>query len=181
MPIFALRKLTEGTEVPSFYCMSQTTATHHLESLIRSIFEEGRCGEYYLVDLETSSSGHITAYIDGDEGVSLDACTQISRILEAVLDEEPTLGGVYTLEVSSPGVTRPLKFPRQYLKHVGRTLRVELVNGEKLEGELKTTTHDTITLEIPSKEKKGMPELKEVRFADIEEAYVTVSFGKPKP
>jgi ribosome maturation factor RimP len=86
--------------------MSQTTATHHLESLIRSIFEEGRCGEYYLVDLETSATGHITAYIDGDEGVSLDACTQISRILEAVLDEEPTLGGVYTLEVSSPGVSR---------------------------------------------------------------------------
>ena len=172
--------LTEGTEVPSFYCMSQTTATHHLESLIRSTFEEGRCGEYYLIDLETSATGHITAYIDGDEGVSLDACTQISRILESVLDEEPTLGGVYTLEVSSPGVSRPLKFPRQYLKHIGRTLSIELTNSEKVEGELKTTGHDTITLVIASGEKKGKPELREIAFADIEEAYVTVSFGKPK-
>jgi len=158
--------------------MSQTNATHHLESLIRSAFEEGRCGEYYLVDLETSSSGHITVYIDGDEGVSLDACTQISRVLESVLDQEPTLGGIYTLEVSSPGVSRPLKFPRQYLKHIGRTLRVELINGDKVEGELKTTSHDTITLEVASKEKKGKPELREIAFAEIEEAYVTVSFNK---
>jgi ribosome maturation factor RimP len=170
--------LTEGTVVPSFYCMSQTNTTHHLESLIRSAFEEGRCGEYYLVDLETSSSGHITAYIDGDEGVSLDACTQISRILESILDEEPTLGGIYTLEVSSPGVSRPLKFPRQYLKHVGRTLRIQLVNGEHVEGELKTTSHDAVTLEVPSKEKKGKPEMKEIAFAEIDEAYVTVSFKK---
>ena len=158
--------------------MSQTNATHHLESLIRSAFEEGRCGEYYLVDLETSSSGHITVYIDGDEGVSLDACTQISRVLESVLDQEPTLGGIYTLEVSSPGVSRPLKFPRQYLKHIGRTLRVEMANGDQVEGELKTTNHDTITLEVASKEKKGKPELREVAFADIDEAYVTVSFNK---
>ena len=158
--------------------MSQTNATHHLESLIRSAFEEGRCGEYYLVDLETSSSGHITVYIDGDEGVSLDACTQISRVLESVLDQEPTLGGIYTLEVSSPGVSRPLKFPRQYLKHIGRTLRVQMVNGDRVEGELKSTSHDTITLEVASKEKKGKPELKEIPFAEIDEAYVTVSFGK---
>ena len=178
-PLYLHREtLTEGTVVPSFYCMSQTTATHHLESLIRSAFEEGRCGEYYLVDLETSSSGHITAYIDGDEGVSLDACTQISRVLESILDQEPTLGGIYTLEVSSPGVSRPLKFPRQYLKHIGRTLRVEMVNGDQVEGELKTTNHDTITLEVASKEKKGKPELREIAFAEIDEAYVTVSFGK---
>jgi ribosome maturation factor RimP len=158
--------------------MSQTIATHHLESQIRSVFEEGRCGEYYLIDLETSATGHITAYIDGDEGVSLDACTQISRILESVLDEEPTLGGLYTLEVSSPGVSRPLKFPRQYLKHVGRALKVQLTGGEKVEGELKTTGHDSITLTVPAKEKKGKPELREIAFADIAEAYVTVSFGK---
>ena len=68
--------------------MSQTTALHHLEPLIRSAFEEGRCGEYYLVDLEVSPSKHIGVFVDGDEGVSLDTCTQISRILESILDLE---------------------------------------------------------------------------------------------
>ena len=158
--------------------MSQTTALHHLEPLIRSTFEEGRCGEYYLVDLEVSPSRHITVYIDGDEGVSLDACTQISRILESILDEEPTLGGVYELEVSSPGVNRPLKFPRQYLKHVGRRLRIELNGGEIVEGVLLNTGHDTISLEVQPVDKKSKPEVREIPFEEIKEAYVTIQFGK---
>ncbi len=172
--------MTEGTAVPSFYYMAQTTATHHLESLIRSTFEEGRCGEYYLVDLEVGPSGHITVYIDGDEGVSLDACTQISRILESVLDQEPTLGGVYQLEVSSPGVSRSLRFPRQYLKHVGRMLRIELWNGEQVEGVLLNTGHEAITLEIPPVAKKAKPVTREIPYEEIKEAYVTITFGKMK-
>ncbi|HJW28237.1 MAG TPA: hypothetical protein VJ508_03200, partial [Saprospiraceae bacterium] len=168
----------EGTVVPSFYYMSQTTAMNHLEFLIRSAFEEGRCGEYYLVDLEAKPTGHISVFIDGDEGVSLDTCTQISRVLEKILDQEPTLGGIYQLEVSSPGVNRPLKFPRQYLKHTGRTLKIEMTSGEKLEGILKNTGHDTITIEIAPKEKKALPTTRDLRYDEIEEAYVTVNFGR---
>ena len=161
--------------------MSQTTALHHLEPLIRSAFEEGRCGEYYLVDLEVTPSKHIGVFVDGDEGVSLDTCTQISRILESILDLEPSLGGVYELEVSSPGVNRPLKFPRQYLKHVGRTLRVELITGVIVEGILKNTSHDTISLELKPVDKKSQPESKEIPFDSIKEAFVTIQFGKSKP
>ena len=164
--------------VPSFYYMSQSLALHQLESLIRQTFEEGRCGEYYMVDLEVSPSNRIVVYIDGDEGVSLEACTQISRVLESVLDQEPVLGGVYVLEVSSPGVTRPLKFPRQYLKHVGRTLRVELTDGTKVEGKLMNTGHESISLEIKPNDKKGKIELREIPYEQIKEAYVTVQFGK---
>src|SRR5687768_2288781 len=142
--------------------MSQSSALHHFEPLIRSLFEEGRCGEYYLVDLEISPANRIVVYIDGDEGVSLDACTQISRVLESVLDKEPTLGGVYELEVSSPGVSRPLRFPRQYLKHVGRTLRIELTDGKKIEGQLINTGHESISLEIKPVDKKSKPEMREI-------------------
>ena len=158
--------------------MAQTTTSSHLESLIRTVFEEGRCGEYYLVDLEISPSGKMVVYVDGDEGVSLDACTQISRILESVLDQEPTLGGVYELEVSSPGVNRPLRFPRQYLKHIGRTLRIEFYTGERLEGKLTATTHEAITIEIPAKDKKSQPESRDINYEDIKGAFVTVQFGK---
>ena len=158
--------------------MSQTTALHHLEPLIRSTFEEGRCGEYYLVDLEVSPPRHIGVFIDGDEGVSLDVCAQISRILESVLDQEPNLGGVYELEVSSPGVNRPLKFPRQYLKHVGRTVRIEMTGGEIIEGLLTNTGHDTISLDIQPADKKSKPVSREIPFDEIKEAYVTVQFGK---
>lgn len=158
--------------------MAQTSALHHFEPLIRSLFEEGRCGEYYLVDLEVSPTNKIVVYIDGDEGVSLDACTQISRVLESVLDQEPTLGGVYELEVSSPGVSRPLRFPRQYLKHVGRTLKVELLDGTMVEGLLTNTGHEAIFLEVKGPDKKSKPEAREVAFDQIKEAYVTIQFGK---
>ena len=164
--------------VPSFYYMSQTLGLHHLEPLIRKTFEEGRCGEYYMVDLEVSPTKRIVVYIDGDEGVSLEACTQISRVLESVLDEEPTLGGIYELEVSSPGVNRPLKFPRQYLKHVGRTLRIELAEGTKIEGQLINTGHESISVEIKSPDRKVKPELREIPYDQIREAFVTVQFGK---
>lgn len=158
--------------------MSQNTAAQHLESLIRSAFEEGRCGEYYIVDLVVAPNHHIGVFIDGDEGVSLDTCTQISRILESILDAEPTLGGIYELEVSSPGVSRPLKFLRQYLKHVGRTLKIKLITYEQIEAVLKSIGTDSIQVEIKPQDKKSLPEAREIPFAEIKEAYVTVQFGK---
>ena len=158
--------------------MSQNTAAHHLESLIRSAFEEGRCGEYYIVDLVVAPNHHIGVFIDGDEGVSLDTCTQISRILESILDAEPTLGGIYELEVSSPGVSRPLKFLRQYLKHIGRTLKIKLVTYEQIEAVLTSIGTDSIQVEIKPQDKKSLPETREIPFEEIKEAYVTVQFGK---
>jgi ribosome maturation factor RimP len=158
--------------------MSQNTAAQHLETLIRSVFEEGRCGEYYLVDLVIAPNHHIGVYIDGDEGVSLDTCTQISRILESVLDEEPTLGGIYELEVSSPGVSRPLKYMRQYIKHVGRTLKIKLTSYEQIEAVLMSIGTDTIQVEIKPQDKKSPPVSREIPFEEIKEAYVTVQFGK---
>jgi len=158
--------------------MSQNTAAQHLESLIRSAFEEGRCGEYYIVDLVIAPNHHIGVFIDGDEGVSLDTCTQISRILESILDAEPTLGGIYELEVSSPGVSRPLKFLRQYLKHIGRTLKIKLVTYEQIEAVLTSIGTDSIQVEIKPQDKKSLPVAKEIPFEEIKEAYVTVQFGK---
>lgn len=161
--------------------MSTTAATQHLESLIRSAFEEGRCGEYYIVDLVIAPNHHIGVFVDGDEGVSLDTCTQISRILESILDPDPALATGYELEVSSPGVSRPLKFLRQYLKHTGRTLKIKLNTYEELEGTLLGTSHETVRLISQPKDKKSKAEEVEIPFANIKEAYVTVQFGKNKP
>jgi hypothetical protein len=61
---------------------------------------------------------------------------------------------------------------------VGRTLRVELTNGAIVEGLLKNTSHDTISLELKPVDKKSQPESKEIPFEEIKEAYVTIQFGK---
>lgn len=172
--------MTEGTKVPSFYCMSQTTASQHLESIIRTLFEEGRFGNFYLVDLEVTPARQISVYVDGDQAVSLEDCTRISRELEPVLDAEPTLEGVYTLEVSSPGVSRPLKFPRQYTKHIGRTLKIDLVSGGNVEGVLKEVGPEQVMIEIKPLEKKGVPDEKLIRFDEMKQAMVTVQFGQKK-
>jgi ribosome maturation factor RimP len=165
---------------PLFIIQLQPVALENVENIVRNAFEEGRCGEYYLVDLETYPPSKIVVFIDSDEGVSLDACTKISRILEAFLDEEPSLGGIYELEVSSPGVSRPLKFPRQYPKHTGRTLRVTLESGDIVEGLLKETMPESITLEVRQKDKKNKTAIQEIPFAAIREAYVVVRFGNKK-
>jgi ribosome maturation factor RimP len=159
--------------------MSQSAALNHLESVIRTAFEEGRCGDFFMVDLNVSPKKRIVVYVDGDEGVSLESCTRISRALESILDEDPVLEGVYELEVSSPGVSRPLKFPRQYLKHKGRTLNITLADGTKLEGQLTATGPESITVETKG-QVKNTKDIREIPFEDIKEAYVVVSFGKNK-
>lgn len=160
--------------------MSSNTAATHIETLIHSVFKEGRCGDFYVVDIEIKGNNQIVVFVDGDAGLSLENCKKISRTLEAVLDEEPTLGGIYSLEISSPGVTRPLKFLRQYIKHVGRLLQIKMLDGTAIEGVLKECVANGVMVEVPPKEKKGLPELIEVPFDEIKETFVKVQFGKIK-
>ena len=160
--------------------MAPDTAETHIETLILSAFNEGRCGDFYIVDLVISGGSQIAVYVDGDEGLNLEQCKQISRTLEAILDEEPSLGGHYSLEISSPGVTRPLKFLRQYRKHIGRMLDIRLADGNKAEGILKECLPNGISIEMPSKEHKGDPVEREIPFEEIQETMVKVQFGKIK-
>lgn len=158
--------------------MPQADVKHKLEDLIRSAFDEGRCGGHFLVDLEISPSGQVSAFVDGDEGLSLDDCVRISRTLQAILDADPDVAEHYALEVSSPGVSRPLKLLRQYPKHIGRTLRLELADGRKLEGVLTAVGPDSLTLDIPGKNKKAPAERLEIPFDTVTGALVVVKFGR---
>ncbi|MFW6201680.1 MAG: ribosome maturation factor RimP [Gemmatimonadota bacterium] len=81
------------------------------------------------------------AEADGRGGVSLDDCARVSRRLEAYLDEHPEFGGRYVLEVSSPGVERPLVRPRDFERFGGRRIAVKgyaplAGRTQRLEGEL---------------------------------------------
>ncbi|MBN2887110.1 MAG: ribosome maturation factor RimP [Chromatiaceae bacterium] len=74
----------------------------------------------------------LRVYIDQARGITLDDCTAVSHQLSAVLDVEDPLPGQYDLEVSSPGLDRPLVFPEHYQRFVGQTVRVRL--AERIEG-----------------------------------------------
>jgi ribosome maturation factor RimP len=87
----------------------------------------------FIVDI--TMRGHrgnmvLEVYIDGDEGVTTAACAGVSRALSKELDDAVLKGEAYTLTVSSPGLDRPLKFPRQFPKHVGREIHLDVRTDE---------------------------------------------------
>ncbi len=81
-----------------------------------------------LVEIEYKREGRtmvLRLYIDREGGVSLDDCAAVSRELSAVLDVEETIPGKYTLEVSSPGLNRPLKNREDYKRYTGRLIKIK--------------------------------------------------------
>lgn len=89
-------------------------------------------------DMRTRS---LTFYIDAEGGIDLNLCEKFHRAIDAPLDEiDPTFGEAYTLNCSSPGLDRPFKTERDYLRHIGEKVEVRLyapLDGKKYyEGEL---------------------------------------------
>jgi ribosome maturation factor RimP len=162
-PIVRVERFFDGTmrvaAMPQ--SASSTASAETLEAKVRTLAEEVLVGTtYFLVDLNVR--GHkgtrvLEIYVDGDEDFGHDDIAVISKEIGFLLDVEDVVDGGYTLEVSSPGIKRPLGHRRQYQKNVGRTLRVRHEPaGEKetiLVGELVRATDDAIELEEPSGER----------------------------
>ena len=111
----------------------------------------------------------VEVYIDGDEPVSLDELSRLSREIGFLLDTEDFIKGRYQLQVSSPGLDRPLEQKRQYPKHIGRTLRVKIedANGiSTIEGHLDKAEDEHIVLTLADGSRH------EVLFGQIVEAKV---------
>jgi len=133
----------------------------------------------FLIDLTVTESFKIIIGIDGDNGVVLQDCIDISRAVENNLDREEQ---DYSLEVASVGVGSPLKLVRQYKKNIGRTLIVK-TNAENIEAELVEANDLFIILSWKAREPKKIGKGKEtvqkelqIPYSDIKEAIVTVTF-----
>ncbi len=107
-----------------------------------------------LVDLEFVKEGinwYLRVYIDKDGGVTIDDCERVSRALEARLDEEDPIAQAYILEVSSPGLDRPLKKEADFAKYRGEIIDVKLYqqkNGSKqYQGKLLGLENGVLSLE----------------------------------
>lgn len=89
--------------------------------------------QLFLVDLELSGGRKgrtIKIFIDKLSGVTIDECSALSREIAVLLDVEEVMDGSYRLEVSSPGIDRPLKDEWQFMKNLGRKLKVTYENGD---------------------------------------------------
>ncbi|UII76990.1 ribosome assembly cofactor RimP [Flagellimonas sp. HMM57] len=148
-----------------------------VKSLLDKALEEKP--SLFLIDFSVENSNTIRVVLDGDEGVDLQDCMDVSRAIEHNLDREEE---DFSLEVTSAGATSPLELPRQYKKNIGRKLMVR-VAGEELEGNLTQATEDKITLEWKAREPKPVGKGKvtvqkkrEIAFSDIHEAKVILKF-----
>jgi ribosome maturation factor RimP len=115
--------------------------------------------------------------VDSDHGVSLDDAADVSRDISVLLDASNALGDVpYTLEVSSPGVDRPLTEPRHWRRARGRLVRVKVTGEGSVEGRVLAADADGVTLGIVANGRDGG----ERRFphADLGAGSVQVEFGR---
>lgn len=138
----------------------------------------------YIVEvaLHRSKFSTLRILIDTDFGIKLDEVREISRKVSRHLEEHPDFQFRYHLEVSSPGLDRPLKLKRQYKRHLGRNLRLTMLEGEQYKGKLVEVQEDTIVLEPEIKKKKKKDQAGNesgpltIAYSDIKEAKVLVSF-----
>ena len=115
--------------------------------------------EIVEVEFKQGKAPALTVYIDIEGGVDLDTCEKFHRAIDPVLDEvDPTFGAPYTLNVSSPGLDRPLKTARDFEKCLGKKVEVKLfapMQGKKLfEAVLKGYDENCVTLEEKGAELK---------------------------
>lgn len=136
--------------------MKRTEVEQRCEALVQPILDEH---QYELWDVEYVKEGsnyYLRVYVDKEGGITIDDCVTISRALEAKLDEEDFIEEAYILEVSSPGLGRPLRRERDFEKSLGAEVEVKLYkawNGEKeFTGILKSYTKDTVLLVLDEEE-----------------------------
>ncbi len=124
---------------------------------LRKLLEPGvKAVGFELVDVELAGSHHsptLRVYIDSPAGVNVDDCARVSRQLSALLDVEDPLPGQYTLEVSSPGLDRPLVTPDDFKRFVGETIKVKMQQPEpggrrNFSGRLVDVTADHVVVEV---------------------------------
>ena len=133
----------------------------------------------FLIDLIITDAFKVIVTLDGDDGVALQDCIDVSRFIDNELDREEQ---DYSLEVASVGVGSPLKLIRQYKKNIGRTLIVK-TGAEIIEAELVEANDDFVILSWIAREPKKIGKGKEtvqkelqLPYGDIKEAIVTVTF-----
>ena len=102
-------------------------------------------------------------YITSKEGINLDKCAEVSRILSPIFDVEPPLEGEYLFEVSSPGIERKLIKPEHFSASVGEKVKIKLKNKEKFIGILEGFANNTLQVRVEN-------EVKEIALDDIEKA-----------
>jgi len=156
--------------------MSPDSVFDTIEKLVNEVLSQEK--EYFLVEVKIKPTNNIKVYLDGDNGISIEKCVQFNRSLYkkiSVADLFP--GGDFSLEVSSPGVDKPLRSKRQYLKNIGRNVQVVFNDASEKTGKLtEVTDADIIIEESVGKGKKAEVQQVVIPFSNIKTTTVQIQF-----
>ena len=126
---------------------------------------------FYVEDITITSAGKrsmLTVIVDGDTHLSLDQVTVATKAISEIVENLPTLGNnPFTLEVTSPGLDRPLTKPRHWRKNQDRLIKIVLTDGKEVKGRIKDSTESSVTVDDQT-----------INFADIKRATLEVEFKK---
>ncbi len=152
-----------------------------IEALLAEKFEEEAFSDCFLIEIKLRGKQKLEVFVDSDSGITFEKCTRISRYLEEHIEANQLLDEKYVLEVSSPGVGRPLKLKRQYHKNIGRTLEVKLKDWDKPKkgdlvrvNEAGIVLQETVTIKEGKKKRKEKVEV-DIPFDAIEQSIVKIS------
>lgn len=134
---------------------------------------------FYLEEVQNTSAGShrvITCVVDGPSPLNLDQVTAVSRLISELLDTAAFMGETaFTLEVTSPGVDRPLTLPRHWTKNLTRLVKITLQDGTITTGRL--TEFDDLAVTLVENI-KGRIKTHKFNFADIKRAVVEIEFNR---
>ena len=156
--------------------------TEKIEQLLAEKYATDEAfADCFTVAVELHPGQKLYVFADSDTGMTFEKCQKLSRYLEAHLDANGWLGDSYLLEVSSPGIDRPLKFLRQYKRNIGRTLAVSTTDKTQYIGLLQSADdqHIVLTSTVTEKiEKKKVERTIEtaIVYDTIEKAIVKLAF-----
>jgi ribosome maturation factor RimP len=122
-----------------------------MRELVEQIIQERIGGtQLFLADLQVKPN-RIEVHLDGDLGVNINECADVSRFLHRSLEEKGIDTSNISVEVSSPGIDRPLTLLREYKKNVGRKLQIKNNQGKLIKGSLVYVDSDKIVLKTGTK------------------------------
>ncbi|KZS61487.1 ribosome maturation factor RimP [Mycobacterium ostraviense] len=137
------------------------------------------CAGYEIEDVVIDTRAHpprITVVADGDTALDLDTIAALSRSASALLDGLDTIRDRYVLEVSSPGVERPLTSEKHFRRARGRKVELALSDGSRLSGRVGELTGDTMALVV----RQGRDwAVRQIPLAQVLKAVVQVEFSPP--
>lgn len=134
--------------------------------------------DLFLVSVKIKPTNNIKVFIDGDNGFPILLCTRINRKLYKTIEEAAIYPeGDFSLEVSSPGITEPLKLHRQYSKNIGRDIEIVFKDDTSKIGTLMTVADEDIIIEhTEGKGKKAVVQQLVIPFDKIKSAIVQIKF-----